>query len=144
MTKTNRDVIVFSNIAGKWAQEHPALSRFGYALSKLNKQLAKTIEAYQDASEDLNVEHCAVNKDSHLLKDATGYIYTKDGRKALDKARRELLEKEVEVTPFMVKAVPDELPVEILLALEGFVLPDGFTETYLTEKVGDEPAIEGV
>jgi hypothetical protein len=126
--KTNEEVMIFANVAGQLlsrdSKEH---QKFRYAL---NRMLAKTKTqraAYEEAAEDINVEHCATGENGVLIIDANGrYCYDREGKKNQIAELRALNKREVEIEPHYVdeENVPKDLDERVRDVLTGFVLKD--------------------
>lgn len=64
-------------------------------LGKVVKKLTPHIEAFDEAVEDLRLDHCAKEQNIILRDEKGGYKWTAEGEKAFRKAYKSLLEKEV-------------------------------------------------
>lgn len=62
---------------------------------KVVKKLTPQIEAFDEAVEDLRLDHCAKESNIILRDEKGGYKWTAEGEKAFRKAYKSLLEKEV-------------------------------------------------
>ncbi len=62
---------------------------------KVVKKLTPQIEAFDEAVEDLRLDHCAKEQNIILRDEKGGYKWTAEGEKAFRKAYKSLLEKEV-------------------------------------------------
>ena len=124
MSKKYKDVYTFLVVAQKWLTDHPQESKFRYALRKVVKQAEKTWSAYQEAVEELDIEHAATGDKDVILKDQHGQIaFTKDGLRARNKARKALFDSEVTIEPYYAKDVPELTDAE-RDAFTGFVLKE--------------------
>lgn len=126
MAKTNLQLINFLNFARFYLNEHKEKTKFGYALERIDKRLKKPLENYQDAMNDLQIEHAATEGGGGpILTDADGkFRYTKEGLRARNKAQKELLEKLVEFEPHYATEVPENLSEVEKEVCAGFVLPE--------------------
>lgn len=125
MDRTILDLITFVNTANDFLGKHPAESKFAYALRKVVKQCAKVHNEYQEELTELGVEHCAVDKDGVILREADGSLrFTKEGLKKRNVAQKALVEKPRTVTPYLAKDVPVDITGAQREAFAGFVLPE--------------------
>lgn len=69
-------------------------------LGKVIKKLTPQIEAFDEAVEDLRLDHCAKESNIILRDEKGGYKWTAEGEKAFRKAYKSLLEKEVNAPEF--------------------------------------------
>jgi hypothetical protein len=69
-------------------------------LGKVVKKLTPQIEAFDEAVEDLRLDHCAKESNIILRDEKGGYKWTAEGEKAFRKAYKSLLEKEVNAPEF--------------------------------------------
>ncbi len=67
---------------------------------KVVKKLTPQIEAFDEAVEDLRLDHCAKESNIILRDEKGGYKWTAEGEKAFRKAYKSLLEKEVNAPEF--------------------------------------------
>ncbi len=67
---------------------------------KVVKKLTPQIEAFDEAVEDLRLDHCAKEQNIILRDEKGGYKWTAEGEKAFRKAYKSLLEKEVNAPEF--------------------------------------------
>jgi hypothetical protein len=126
---TYRDLVAFLNAAQPWLVAHPEDRKFRYALRKMVKQAERLWASYTEQSEDLDIEHCAVDKDGVIRKDERGQVaFTKEGLRKRNAARKALFEADAGVVPFLATDVPAELTEAEREAFAGFVLPDVLEE----------------
>jgi hypothetical protein len=124
MTQTHRSLYTFLVVAQKWLADHPVEGKFRYALKRVVKQVEKIWTAYQEAVEELDIEHAATGERDVILKDQHGQIaFTKDGLRARNKARKALFDSDVTIEPYWAKDVPELTDAE-REAFTGFVLPE--------------------
>lgn len=130
MQKSYQEIFTFIAIANAWMQEHPAESKFRYALNRVLKRAAKMQADYQEAVEEINIDNCSVDEKGIILREtpagpdrAGEYRFTKDGLKARNKARTALFRSTVEIEAHLAKAedIP-ELTLEERDYFTGFVL----------------------
>lgn len=125
MNKTYRDVVAFVNVAHPWMEAHPRDTKLRYALKKVSAQCMKLLDAQNERAADLDVEHCAVGKDDIILKDVNGQLqFTKESLKKRNTELRALRAESLDITPFLVKIVPEDLSGTERDAFAGFVLPE--------------------
>lgn len=123
MKTTNEKLVTFANIAQAWLQAHSENTKFRYALKKVMQKAQPLLTAHNEQLEDLNIEHCATDKDGVILREASGaHRFTKEGLKARNNAIREWFrETEIEVEVHLCDDVPELTEAE-REAFEGFVL----------------------
>lgn len=121
--KSYQDCFEFLNVAGQWLSKHEEESKFKYALAKVSRKLNKSREKYQESIEEINIEHCATDKDGVILRDTNGqYKYTKDELIKRNRKMNELFHSEVEVEPHIASEIPEGLTDLEKEVFEGFVL----------------------
>lgn len=124
MSLTMREIVTFLNTAGPWLKENQKDSKLRYGIKKVLKQCQALYASYLEQLEDLDIEHCSVGKDDVILKDERGQlVFTKDGLRKRNAARKQLFEAPVTVTPHLVQVVPEGLTEAEREAFQGFVLP---------------------
>lgn len=125
MTKTNLELVNFINFARGYLQQHKEQTKFRYALERMEKRLGPQCEAYTEALADLQIEHAATDENQAILTDEKGnFRYTKDGLRARHKAQKELVEKPVEIEPYLATEVPEDLGETEKIVASGFVMPE--------------------
>lgn len=131
--RTHAEVFTFTNAAQRWLVDHAkelkaGETKFSYALRKVLKACSRIVEAYQEKIEELNIDHCETDDNDVIIKSGpkedNGYVFTKDGRRKRDAARKKLFETSVAVEPHVVQDVPDDLTYEQREAFAGFILPE--------------------
>lgn len=124
MTKTNMEIINFINFARDYMKEHEKPTKFRYALERMEKRALKVHETYAEGIAEANIENAATDKDGAILTDEKGnFRYTKDGIRKRNQEHRALLEKAVEIEPYMATEVPDDLSAQAKQVCGGFVIP---------------------
>lgn len=127
MEKTFEQILDFNSSANEYLSKNKGESKLSYAVKKVQKKLAKTIEEYVDKIKDLEIDKASVDKDGNLLIKDNKYQYTKDNLKDLNKARKELYESSIievyKVDSHIVEYIDEyELTLEQKEIFEGFVL----------------------
>lgn len=126
MKTTYEKVNTFAGSALPWLRDNKERTKFRYALEVVMKRAQPILTKYREAMEDLAVEYAAEDeKTKVLLHDENGgYSYTREQKKAHDKALRNLYhEGEVEIEPHICTGrVPDDLTDAELSAFHEFVL----------------------
>src|SRR5256886_1676243 len=123
MTKTYKEVIQFVNAAANYITQHPEENKLKYALTKVQKSATKLIEDYNERLEDLRIDHCSVDDKGIILRDANGgYVFTRDGLKALVHGQRDLIGQSVEIQEHIVTELPEKFDENYREAFTGFVL----------------------
>jgi len=127
MKITFKKVNELLQLTGNYIARNPN-TKLTYAMKKVYKDsLAKPLDTFKEAVEDLRIDNCLTDeKTGAILKDDKGqYQYTKEGTKAFKVAAKALQEKwdekEIEVTPFIVKEIP-ELSQEEIEAFTGIFI----------------------
>lgn len=127
--KTIREIVTFINVGSPYVEKHPRENKLRYALKKTLKAAGKLWDGYNEQVEDLDIEHCATDKDGVIRLDANGHKeFTKEGLKKRNAARKVLFETAVEFTPYLAKDIPEDLTEGERDAFAGFVLPEASEE----------------
>lgn len=120
-------------------------TRLAYAAAKLGKRVEKAAQAFSEARDDLQVEHCLTDEKTGeiLLTDKGQRKFSKEGQRALSAAMKAKLVEEVEIVPYFcsdVKALAS-LPMPVLLDLEGLLVSEEHIEQIINEyETQPEPA----
>lgn len=132
--KTNADIGRFIQIATYWQQQPgPQEIRLEYAIQWTLKSCRKASENAANESNRLDIEHALTDeKGLRLLTQHNGVLsYDKAGMHALNTAKNELINTEVEIdvyfakpTMFENKVVPFNLNPFQREAFAGFVIPE--------------------
>jgi hypothetical protein len=123
MQKTYEKVFEFMGETGAWISQNPELTKFKYGLEREMKLLKNVKENFEIEANDISIDNAATDDKGVLLTDANGaFKFTKEGLKARNKQHRELLSKSVEIEPYYVSEIPDELTDEQRQAFTGFVI----------------------
>lgn len=138
MKKTNLQIINFINFARFYLKEHTEPTKFRYALERMEKRAAKVHELFIEKLADINIEHAATDKDGALLTDQNdGFRFTKEGIRARNKARKELLEAAVELEPYIATEMPKAELIEAEKEVcAGFVIEESKVEAVAREGDG--------
>lgn len=104
MTKVKKEQIVLfdmvaSNIISK---SDGKMSKFLYALSKMQKRLKSEVESYNDSLEEIKINLAGKDKDGYLITENNSYKFTPENRIKLNKETKELSKEEIEVEPYIV------------------------------------------
>lgn len=123
MQTTNENNIVFINTAQRFLATHKEDSKFNYALKRVIARAKKIYNKYQQLLEDIDVKHC-IEKDGIVLRNGRGeFEFSREGLQTKIKLVRELLEKQVEIEPYISAEKPALSPEEED-AFEGFVIDE--------------------
>lgn len=128
MKTTYREIINFANAATRWMaiqeRDKQPQTKLSYAVARMLKRCQKPLDDYNGKLEDLRLENALEDeKTKAILRDeAQQYKFSKQGLKAVIEAQRELLEKEIEVEPYIATALPDNINDDVKVAFEGFVM----------------------
>ena len=127
MEKTFEQILDFNAFVNEYVKKNKGESKLSYAMKKVQKKLANTIEEYVDKLKDLDIDKASVDKDGNLLIKDERYLYSKDNLKELNKAKKELYESSrvdvYNVESHIVEYIDEyELTLEQKDILEGFVL----------------------
>jgi hypothetical protein len=107
----------FNDLIGKSAENGADVMPV-YHLSRLVKKLSSFFEEYEEAVEDLRLDHC-YKENNKIIRDESGRLqWTAEGEKAFRKATKELLAQEVSIPQFTPLSYAD------LCA----VMPEGFAK----------------
>lgn len=130
MQTTYREIATFVNTAQIWLQNHPAQSKFRYALTKMVAQGKKRWEEFTDQGENIDIEFASEDDKKNIIFEQTvpGVPqipkYTKENALKRKAARKKLFEAvAVEIAPYLSPVVPDDLTDAEREAFAGFVLP---------------------
>jgi hypothetical protein len=86
-------------------------TKWEYGLRRMLKRAQKIHKKFQQQQEDLNVDHALTDKATGkiLRNERGGYEFDKPGLKALNAACRTLLDSGVEILPYYVAELPNDL-----------------------------------
>lgn len=141
---TYESMFRFLNTASQWAARQSALAKakakadgdplwehkvapntkLAYAIERVKPRVEKLTRQYQAAIDDLNIDHCEVDKDGAIIVVDGQYSFKPASKKARNKAQEELTSKVVEIEPYWATKLPNDLTVAEAVAFEGFVLKD--------------------
>ena len=124
---TNKTLFSVFNAANSYYEstDKEAPNKLTYALQKFVKANMKFIDAYKERESDLNIEYASVDEKKNLIKNATGFVFTKEMQRSLNAAIKELNNAEIEVEIFeFVKPedIPYYLPVAFKELFTGIVI----------------------
>lgn len=124
--KTAKQIQLFLNFAQSYLGRTKDETKFSYAVRKMQKRGEAIGELHNQINQDLNIKHCATNKDGVILKDSKGgFEFTKEEMTKLNVAFRELAKHEYEVEPYIATEPPPEaLSFEEKELCYGFVLEE--------------------
>jgi hypothetical protein len=128
MKTTYREIINFANAASRWLaiqeKEKQPQTKLSYAVARMLKRCQKPLDDYNGEIEDLRLDHALEDeKTKAVLRDeAQQYKFSKQGLKTVIEKQRELLEKEIEIEPYIATALPASLNDDVKVAFEGFVM----------------------
>lgn len=99
INKTYLEVILFSNIGSAYLEKHKENeNKLCFSIRSVMKQVKDLIEEYNEAIVENNLDHCSVDEKGIIRKDDKGALmYTVEGQKAINKFRKDILKKTVEV-----------------------------------------------
>lgn len=120
MTKTFKELQDADMIVGGLYQKNPDLknSKFGYAWKRFtDKNYVPMVKEFNEDLAGIRVDHALEDANSkEILIDRMnprGFKYSKEGLKAVMKAEKELEAtynaKEIEITPYVTTAIPEEV-----------------------------------
>jgi len=114
-------------LSEKYIARHPD-TKLAYAMKKVFKDSINEHEdTLKEQIEDLRIDNCLTDeKTGAILRDEKGKLQlTKEGEKSFNRQANELVKKfgegEIEVTPFIVKEIP-ELSQEEIEAFTGIFI----------------------
>jgi hypothetical protein len=95
-----------------------------YAIKRVLDQLAKPQEQIQIELSDIEIDLCVVDDKGVITRDAGGHLqFTRETIKDRNKRQRALLEREsIEVEPYFVDPVPDDLTELERAAFAGLII----------------------
>ena len=108
-----------------WLEQHPQESKLHYAIKRVMAQIESANGPMQIKIENLDIDNCATGEAGVILRNADGSLaFTRDGLKARNAARKELLDAEdIEIEPYFATELP-ELSEGELNVFRGFVVED--------------------
>lgn len=132
--KTFEQIKEFNKYGVAVMKRHPN-TKISYAIKKVLKGILSVVTEYNEAVEDIQIDHCFTNTSDvieyDIIKDASGaevrrYKFTKDQLKLKVKVERELLQewnqREFDIKAYISPEIPDDITIEEKDALSGFVL----------------------
>src|SRR5882724_5502824 len=121
--KSYRECFEYVRTAGQWIAKHEEESKFKYALTKVSRKLARVQEKWQELIEEINIEHCASDKEGVILRDEHGqYKYTKEELLKRNKEVSALYNQEINIEPHFASEVPEDLGFLEREVFTGFVI----------------------
>lgn len=119
MSVTNKNLLTLRSFSEMLAKTPDAADLMPIAhLSRLTKKFSSLYEAYDEALEDLRLDHC-YKEGNKIVRDEKGnFQWTAEGEKAFRKEFKALLNKEVEL--------PEHMPLKYDALCE--VMGDGFAK----------------
>src|SRR5882724_6960915 len=121
--KSYRECFEYVRTAGQWIAKHEEESKFKYALTKVSRKLARVQEKWQELIEEINIEHCATDKEGVILRDEHGqYKYVKEELIKRNKEVNSLYNQEVNIEPHFATEVPEDLTYLEREVFGGFVI----------------------
>lgn len=155
MQPTNRDLIIFNAAANEYLERFDPAARprtkLGYACRRVMKQTDHALSRYNEALEDLRVQHCMTEagekegKRGRILygvparPDAPApYQFDADGLAAFNQAHRALLGEAAEFPGnaferYFATEVPDDLPLGHFDAMVGFTIGEELAAQIMAE-----------
>lgn len=123
---TAKQIQTFLNFAQSYLGRVKEETKPTYAIRRMQKRCEAVGVEHNEAIQDLNLKHCATNKDGVILKDAEGkYEFTKEEAGKLNIALRELSKKDYVIEPYIMTEMPKEpFTYEECEACYGFVLEE--------------------
>ncbi len=123
--KSYRDCFEFARTASQWIAKHEEESKLKYALTKLSRKLSRVQEKWQELIEEINIEHCATDKEGVILRDEHGqYKYVKEELLKRNKEVNALYNQEVNIEPHFVNELPKDLTQLEQEVFIGFVIQE--------------------
>lgn len=108
MNVTYRQIIQFRNVARQYlSDKERKRSKLHYALERMVKETLKHNQDYADEETKISIDLASVDKENNLIVKDGNFVYTKDNAKKRNDQIRELLNKEVEVEPFICSEIPE-------------------------------------
>lgn len=113
MKPTYEHLFNFLRISQAWLakSESNAKIKLGYAIERVAPRVQKALQVYQSKLEEVDLDHCATDKDGIVLRDEHGqFRFKPDQEKLRNAARQSLFESEVEdFKPYFATKVPEDL-----------------------------------
>src|SRR6266404_5876859 len=123
--KSYRECFEFARTASQWIAKHEEESKLKYALTKLSRKLGRVQEKWQELIEEINIEHCATDKEGVILRDEHGqYKYVKEELLKRNKEVNALYNQEVNIEPHFVSELPKDLTQLEQEIFTGFVIQE--------------------
>lgn len=130
-----RKVVVFSQFVNGfeangrmypgWLALNRQESKLSYAIKRVLAQIEKFNSEKVIEFDNIDIDNCATDANQVILRNPdTTLAFTKEGLKARNLARTELLDKEVEIEPYYATELPDTLRPEEREILTGFVIKE--------------------
>ncbi|HEX8177837.1 MAG TPA: hypothetical protein VF543_22300 [Pyrinomonadaceae bacterium] len=134
MKHSYEHIFRFIEVAATWLKNNPKETKFHYGLMREMTPALKLNSQYKELVEDIDIKHCATDERGVILRDERGgYQFTKEGLNERNKERRKLFRSEVEIEPYYVTEVPDNLSPFEREAFAGFVInPESVEEVAQT------------
>lgn len=109
-------------------------TKLAYAIKKVDGKLQKHFDAYNEAMNDIEIDHAATDENGILVTDDKGgFRFTPASIKAKRKAYKELADewgvKEFEVEEYFATEIPEDLNDNFKNSFTGFVIEDNALET---------------
>lgn len=129
MKTTFKRVQQFVGAANDYLKKFPEETKLKYAIQKVGTRVEAVNQEYDEAKEDIELEHANVDANGSVLyKIVNGrrqYDFTAEGIKKLRKALNQLFEEpdRFEIKAHMIAELPDDFPEEYRPFFEGFVIP---------------------
>jgi len=142
MTITYRTISEFMQAASAWLTDNPTgHEKFSYALKKVTKQGREKFRGYEEAIEDIQITHSAVDDRGVILRnDKNELQYTPEGLKARNAEIRAKWASKVDgfKTHFVADENLPELSEEYREAFAGFVFADDGFKIEMVKPQSDE------
>lgn len=130
--KTYSEINVFTQVASQLLKKKkegelvlPEGSKLRYAIQRVLPKCVEHLTDYNEANEDLQVEHASVDTEGNMLKEvnSTEYRYTPAKKVEYNKKVRELFrKKQVDAPQYIAQEIPKWLEEDTKMIFDGFVL----------------------
>lgn len=118
------DYFEFINAANAYLPSLSGDNKLKYAINRVVSANDRVRKDYLEAVEDLKIDYASVDEKGNLeLKsDGKEYQYTKDARKALNKAIKALLAEDTDVKVYFATELPEDYEKAFDRFFSGFVI----------------------
>lgn len=97
IVKKNVDLKTFIEIAKAFMQTDAKSTKAAQVIMKQSKIISESLNSYEDKIEMGRIDNCSVDEKGNIIRTPEGgFVYTKEGLKALNKLNSQLLEEVIE------------------------------------------------